>query len=582
MKKFWKIILGVMVLIIIAPGSYLWAMVLLDSLYKYQSPLQGQLPRGQPTRPLVQQVVMVIVDGLRYDTSLEMPYLNSLREEGASAVMVDVPNPASQPTWTTLVSGAGPEINGAPFLDPEHIHEIRPIAVDHLFFEVKRAGFTSGLTGSNWWQKMVPDRFLYARFFVENEDAADEQVVDTALRFLKNFAPNYLLIHLNQVDHAGCEYGAASSEYHQAALRVDAHLRDIAQAVDVKRSVLVVVSDDGHLKRGEHGQAVPFVMVGPDVVAGDYGQIAPEDVAPTVAALLGTAVPSAAQGHIRFDMLRMNEVQRAEKQVNQARQRVELGQAYLRSVWSPALGKAEELSKGSMDAGPLSEKAKGDALVAASSLAIKNYTSAYTLGEFAVQQIDKEMEQVRARRIQGERAQRQIGTLAAILVPLLLLLVWRGRSKRLGILIFAALLTVAIYHLLFIGEGNVYSPHILRSVEPFLEESFRRVTVALTTGLAVTLLWLWYERERSLLDVTQSVYSFSFAVIYFLGVQIAIGYWLNGPTVTWYLPDLTLFFLHFSALVQSSMVAAISVFLPVAVLPIYWVALLAWLRAKEG
>jgi hypothetical protein len=55
---------------------------------------------------------------------------------------------------------------------------------------------------------------------------------------------------------------------------------------------------------------------------------------------------------------------------------------------------------------------------------------------------------------------------------------------------------------------------------------------------------------------------------------VAIGYWLNGPTVTWYLPDLTLFFLHFSALVQSSMVAALSVFLPVAVLPIYGVALL--------
>ena len=45
--------------------------------------------------------------------------------------------------------------------------------------------------------------------------------------------------------------------------------------------------------------------------------------------------------------------------------------------------------------------------------------------------------------------------------------------------------------------------------------------------------------------------------------------------MTWYLPDLTLFFLHFSALVQSSMVAALSIFLPVVILPIYGVALLA-------
>jgi len=568
-KKVWKIILSVLVLLIIAPGSYVWAMVLLDSLYKYESPLKETLPPGQPTQPLVQQVVMVVVDGLRYDTSLEMPYLNSLREAGASGVMVGISNPASLPAWTTLVSGAGLEINGAPLLDPEHVNDIQPMAVDHLFVQVKRAGFTSGLAGSNWWQKMVPEKFLYAQFF-EGENATDERVVDTALRFIRNFQLHYLLIHLVEVDQAGREYGAASGEYRQAALRVDAHLRDIAQATNVQRHVLIVVSDYGHPEKGErdqYGQVVltaPFVMVGPAVVPGDYGYIAPEDVAPTVAALLGAAVPSTAQGPIRFDMLRMDPVQRAEKQVAQAQQRVGLGQAYLRSVLST--------SKGSIGAGTLSETAEGDALVATSSLQVKNYTSAYTLGGLAVQQIDQEMEQARAWRIQSERSQRRIGALVVILVPLLL--VWWKRSKRLGILIFAALLTVAVYHLLFIREGNVYAPNIPRPVEPFLEESLRRVAIALAPGLVVTLLWLWYERERSLLGVAQSVYGFSFAVIYFLGLQAAVGYWLNGPTVTWYLPNLTLFFLHFSALVQAAMVAASSVFLPVVVLPIYWVGLL--------
>jgi hypothetical protein len=255
-------------------------------------------------------------------------------------------------------------------------------------------------------------------------------------------------------------------------------------------------------------------------------------------------------------MLRMDEVQRAVKEVTEAQQRVALGQAYLSSI----------------DAGTLSETAEGDALVAISSLQVKNYTSASTLGELSVQQIDKEIEQGRARRIQGERSHRRIAALVAILIPLLL--VWWKRSTRLGVLILAALLTVAIYHLLFIREGNVYSPNIPRPVEPFLEESLRRVVIALAAGLVVTLGWLWYERERSLLGVAQSICGFALVVIYILGVQVAVGYWLNGPTVTWYLPDLTLFFLHFSALVQSSMVAAISVFLPVAVLPIYGVALL--------
>lgn len=562
MTKIWKIVLSVLVLLIIAPSSYLWAMVLLDSLYKYESPFKEKLPLGQPTQPLVQQVVMVVVDGLRHDTSLEMPYLNSLREKGASGVMVGIPSPASLSAWTTLISGAGPEINGAPFLDPEQINDIQPIAVDHLFAQVKRAGFTGGLAGSSRWQKLVPAQFLYAQFFVEDEDATDQQVVDTALRFIKNFHLNYLLIHLSQVHHASREYGVNSSEYRQAALRVDAHLRDIAQAVDVERNVLIVVSDYGRLQKGERNMTAPFVMVGPAVVAGDYGYIAPTDVAPTVAALLGTAIPSAAQRPIRFDMLRMDPVQRAVKQVAQAQQQVAWGQAYLRSV----------------GAGTLSETAEGDALVAISSLQVKNYISASTLGELAARQIDIEVTQARAQRIQGERAQRRMGALAAILAPLCIF--WWKRSKRLGCLILAALLTVAIYHLLFIQEGNVYVPNIPRPVEPFLVESLRRVAIALAGGLAVALGWLWYEREKSLLAVAQAVYSFAFAVLYFLGVQVAIGYWLNGSKVTWYLPDLTLFFVHFSALVQAAMVTAIAVFLPLAIVPLYGVALLA--RARLG
>jgi len=555
-KKFWKIILSGIVLLIIAPTSYLWAMVLLDSLYKYESPLKGTLPPNQPTQPLVRQVVMVVVDGLRYDTSLEMPYLNSLRSKGASGVMVGIPNPASLSAWTTLISGAGPEISGAPFLDPEHVRDIQPIAVDHLFAQVKRAGLTSGLVGSKRWQKLVSDQFLYAQFFGKDE-AADSEVVDVALRFLRNFHLNYLLIHLSQVNHVSLEYGVNSSAYRQAALRVDAHLQDIAQAVNVERNVLIVVSDYGRLKRGERNITAPFVMAGPAVLPGDYGYIAPTDVAPTVAALLGTAIPGAAQRPVRFDMLRMDPVQRAVKQVAQAQQQLAFGKAYLDSIGSK----------------PLSETAEGDVLVAISSLQVKNYVSASTLGELAVQQIDIEVKQARAQRIQSERTQRRMGALAAILAPLCIF--WWKRSKRLGFLILTALLTVAIYHLLFIREGNVYAPNIPRPVEPFLVESLRRVAIALAMGLAVVLGWLWYKRERSLLAVTQAVYGFAFVVLYFLGVQVALGYWLNGPRVTWYLPDLTLFFVHFSALVQSAMVAALSVFLPLAVVPLYRVALLA-------
>ena len=85
-----------------------------SSFEQYKSPLEGTLPEAQPSSPIVQQVVYVIVDGLRYDTSLDMPYLNYLREQGAYAVMHSKPPSYSQPSWTTLVTGAWPAINGSP------------------------------------------------------------------------------------------------------------------------------------------------------------------------------------------------------------------------------------------------------------------------------------------------------------------------------------------------------------------------------------------------------------------------------------------------------------------------------------
>jgi predicted AlkP superfamily pyrophosphatase or phosphodiesterase len=192
----------------------------------------------------------VLVDGLRYDTSLQMPYLNSLRQRGAQARLMASSPSTTQTAWVTLISGAGPEVNDMPPFErsPELL---QPLAIDHLFAAVRRAGRSVGIAGFQWWEKLVPPDSLDLKYYVNAEDdAADSLVVDRALVFIEQFRPNFLLVNLRQVQEAGQTFGGASAEYEQAALRCDEYIHRLAAQMDLQHSVLVVCSS--------HGMVYPF------------------------------------------------------------------------------------------------------------------------------------------------------------------------------------------------------------------------------------------------------------------------------------------------------------------------------------
>lgn len=556
MRKAVLVILTITLLCSVAAAAYTWANALVNSIYGYRSPLKGNPPLTEHVnRPLTSQVVLVLIDGLRYDTSLQMPYLNALRKQGAHARLLSQPPSTAQPAWTALISGTGPETNDAPLFDRDY-EWIPPIAVDHLFAALNRAGVTAGIAGFHWWEKLVPPDDLYTKYYVSTEgDAADRQVIDRATMFLKEFRPNFLLVHLRQIDLAGREHGGASTEYQQAVLRCDQYIRQLATNLNLRRSVLVVVSSYGHLDAGGHGgeEAVtlttPFVMAGENVRARDYGALAQTDLAPTVAGLLGTPIPSAAQGHMRVDILRMNPVDRAEKLVAVASQRVRIGNVYL----------------GSIGRGGVSETAEGDMLVALSSLQVKSYDSASELASLAIQQSDLEMAQARRSRIWKERTQHAVPIATAALVPLWI--IWHNRSRRTAWSMLAALLSAALYHALFLRQGNTYSFSRIPTdgLAATLEPSLRRAAIALAVG-ALIIIWLtWRERERSTFAVVMRTYGYAALQLYLVGLLIAACTWWNGPLFTWYLPSFTVAYMHFATLMQAMLIAALAIVLPVMV-----------------
>jgi hypothetical protein len=594
MRQAIVIVVIIAALVLAAVTAYLWVNSLGLSMYGYRSPVLDAPPLTQDrTTPLTEQVVLVVVDGLRYDTSLLMPYLNSLRQHGAQAKLLTSPPSTTQTAWVTLISGAAPEVNDMPLFE-RTAELLQPATVDHLFAAVHRAGLSVGIAGFEWWERLVPPDSLDVKYYADREDdAADIGVVDRAVVFLEQFRPSFLLVNLRQVQKAGHTFGGTSAECQQAALRCDDSIHRLAAAMDLQHSVLVVCSSHGFLAAepdaavkfprflgepvspnvGGYGgdEAVvlttPLVIAGASVAPGNYGTLNATDLAPLIATLLGAPIPSAAQGSVPTHMLPMEIQDKAEKLLALAQQRLRIGNIYLYSIGQ----------------GTLTQAAEGDMLVAQSSIAVENYDSAAELAALSTQQADREIALARRNRQSAERLGRAPVAAAAVLVPLLL--AWVRRSKRLAWNVLAALLAAGLYHALFLWQGGRYSFSRMPAggLATTLDPSLRRAAFALAVGGLLVVLWMWHERQRSLLEVIRSSYAYTLALLYWIGLPIAACTWWSGLRFTWYIPSLTLAFVQFVVLEQAMLTAALAIVLPLPVLILQRVllALSDW-RTRAG
>jgi len=556
MRKVGFVTAVVLAMLTVATVAYIWITALVGSIYRYTSPLKGAPPLTEDSsRPLTSQVVLVLVDGLRFDASLQMPYLESLRKQGAHAMMVSRPATGSITSWTALLGGARPEIDGAPLFDPSY-DGIQTITIDNLFATVNRAGLTNGIAASPSWERLIPPDLLYTQYYAPGEDeAADRSIMDRCLVFLNEFRPNFLVVYLSQVNAAGLRYGTASSEHQQAIQHCDDYLRQLSANMNLTRSTLIIASSHGQLDQGGYGGdepvllEVPFVMVGEDVLPGDYRTMDQADLAPTIATLLGTPTPSAAQGNARLDMLRVDRIEKAERLVALASQRVRIGNIYLNSIGR----------------GAVSETAKGDMQVARSSLQVKNYESAAELASLAVRQTGLEMSQARSSRIWDERRPR--GIFLAIAGLLLLWILWKWRGEETVWSLLAAFLAAGTYHLLFLRQGSAYSfsrlpPGGLAST---LNPSLRHAALSLALGGLIILWRAWRERQESIVVVIRRTYAFGLLQVYLVALVVgACAFW-NGPRFAWYLPNLKVAYLHFSALMQLMATSILVIPLPAIV-----------------
>jgi hypothetical protein len=526
MKINW-FLLGILLLPLTALGAYFWATGIMDSLETYRSPLAEHPPASGPAvgAPLTRRVVLVLIDALRYDTSTDasvMPTLNRLRAQGAAAAMHSRPPSFSAPGWTTLLTGAWPDLNDSQPMNPPDDFSVRAFTQDDLFAAAERAGLQTAVSGYAWFEGMLAHSGVDALYVTpEEDDAADRAVVAAALPWLESGDYQLVLIHLDQVDYAGHhEGGPRDPHWNAAASRADALLGEIAANLDLKQDTLLVFSDHGQIDQGGHGgsEAVtlvePFAAVGAGVLPGEYGDVQMVEVAPTVAVLLGTNLPASSQGRPLVEMLALPpEQEPALAQAIDAQQRT-LIQAY-----AAAIGQSVRLP--------------GETLTVAEAQAL--------------------LERVRLTRLGQERIWRNMVALFVAILPAYLLFL--RREKQALWMLAGALAYLAV----FCGRYFLLDHHTLGlSWIPGLNEFI--LYVAVTSGAALLVGWLTAMLglrafRGSARQAAGSALGTIWFILYVLALPILLNFAVNGVTISWTLPEFVSQYLGFLAIAQGLFVA---------------------------
>jgi hypothetical protein len=530
MKKVAPILVGVVICIIAVGISYVWVSNLMDSLYAYRSPLHNSPPTTGKALgdPQTRSLVLVLVDGLRYDTSMDaavMPYLNQLRRRGASAEMHSQPPSYSEPGYSTLLTGAWPFLNDGPVLNLDYA-DIPTLTQDNIFSTAHWIGMQTAISGFNWFQKLVPQGAVTGKFYTAGEDqAADRDVVDAALPWLHSATYQLVLIHLDQVDYAGHHQGGPNDpRYDAAATRADALIKQIVANMDLDKDTLLVVSDHGHINQGGHGgqDAItlnePFVLVGKGVMPGKYGDVQMVDVAPTIAVILGTSLPAANQGHPQVGMLDLSL-----DQVERINTALSLQQAQLVQAYQTAIGH------------PVNVHPATDVVSASQAAILATQNSI----------IDNQM--------------LPRGIIAIIVLFLLVnLTAWHSRPN------FGTMLIGVVGYLVIFNLKYLFIDQKTYSLSSVVDATNLITSSALTALLALLVGWIlvmigtkvYQYKPRKAADLTMK---FILVLLSVLSIPIFTNYAINGAIVTWALPNFLFGFLGLIFLIQVLMVAGLGI-----------------------
>jgi hypothetical protein len=254
------------------------------------------------------RVVLVVVDALRADTFFGEAFASFRKAHPAAATGVVRTSPVSMSTAgvRSMATGTFPDL-----FDVLHNWDNVASPLPSVPGLARAAGRDSELYGDSVWRELFPAGFSVTEtevkvpriiFYLRAETLVDEtRVKRLAERLRDRPAPDFLVLHLVGLDHAGHRRGVKSAGYADVARRTVAHIENIVRLLPPDTTVLLT-SDHGATDSGGHGGAsevettAPLYAFGGGIVPGARVHINQIDLAPTLSCLLGLPFPANSLG----------------------------------------------------------------------------------------------------------------------------------------------------------------------------------------------------------------------------------------------------------------------------------------------
>lgn len=280
------------------------------------------LPVGaRAAEPAQPRVVLVSIDGLRADavTAATAPTLAALAARGAvGTALADLP-PVTMTNHASMLTGLSASTHRV-YLDTDLPGTI---AFPTLFDYARAAGLRCAFLASKDKLRYFAPPDAVETLVLASDTAG---LIDTVLPLLAPDGPDLVFIHLRDPDSAGHADEWMSPAYLAAVARVDDHVARLAAALagdllprseapraavpapdtpgaGPRPSYLLITADHGgegrtHVLDNAATRRVPWIVVGPDIAAGDAlpGTVRPADTTATALWLLGVALPEGLDG----------------------------------------------------------------------------------------------------------------------------------------------------------------------------------------------------------------------------------------------------------------------------------------------
>ena len=227
------------------------------------------------------RLLQIGIDGLRLDV-LDLDRLPALqRMLGGACSRMTMPVPTiSGPCWSTLLTGASVAQHGV--LDNRFIGSRLALHPDLLTLAFLADPARTTFAAAAWPPLVDPvgvgpvirtredqRRLEQHRVVVRDGETYGYRTTDAEVAVFSTAAvtaagPDVSFVYFSSVDEAGHLFGARSTEYRDAAARVDDHLARLLAAVEARaatgeRWLVAVTTDHGHLDEGGHGGPEPEV-----------------------------------------------------------------------------------------------------------------------------------------------------------------------------------------------------------------------------------------------------------------------------------------------------------------------------------